>query len=394
MGNSYAERRRQAAARGPRRRQPRPRGRRRAQGRHALAGRARARRTPTSSSFADFAARYDELVVGARDNTLQPDAYQGANITLTNPGGIGTVASRAAADARPGHDRRHRRDRLPARPGNVDPERLERARRREGHDDDVHLRPPRDPGRGVGRVPAPDRRAAPGRGRLLRRRVRGARRGRRVERADDGGPAAVTAGRAGARRRPPRRPRRVRRRRRCSRRCRPPPRSSRRTACTATWPRGSTRSARSRVGDPALDPETVNLTRELMRRSRRACCASRSRARRSPTRCRTCGRPTAARSPTRSSTSPTTSSACGCARRSSRARYRQPLDAEEKRALLERLSQVEALETYLHKAFLGKKQFSIEGLDVLVPMLDEAIELASERAARARSCSAWPTAAG
>ena len=52
-----------------------------------------ARRTPASSSFADFVARYDELVVGARDNTLPPDAYQGANITLTNPGGIGTVAS-------------------------------------------------------------------------------------------------------------------------------------------------------------------------------------------------------------------------------------------------------------------------------------------------------------
>ena len=43
--------------------------------------------------FADFVARYDELVVGARDNTLDPGAYQGANISLTNPGGIGTVAS-------------------------------------------------------------------------------------------------------------------------------------------------------------------------------------------------------------------------------------------------------------------------------------------------------------
>ena len=43
--------------------------------------------------FADFVARYDELVAGARDNTLPPDAYQGANITLTNPGGLGTVAS-------------------------------------------------------------------------------------------------------------------------------------------------------------------------------------------------------------------------------------------------------------------------------------------------------------
>ncbi|HVD59171.1 MAG TPA: biotin/lipoyl-containing protein, partial [Thermoleophilaceae bacterium] len=44
-------------------------------------------------SFSDFVARYDELVTGARDNTLAPDAYQGANVSLTNPGGIGTVAS-------------------------------------------------------------------------------------------------------------------------------------------------------------------------------------------------------------------------------------------------------------------------------------------------------------
>ncbi len=43
--------------------------------------------------FATFAARYDELVAGARDNKLPPDAYQGANVSLTNPGGLGTVAS-------------------------------------------------------------------------------------------------------------------------------------------------------------------------------------------------------------------------------------------------------------------------------------------------------------
>jgi len=43
--------------------------------------------------FAAFAARYDELVAGARDNELAPDDYAGAGITLTNPGGIGTVAS-------------------------------------------------------------------------------------------------------------------------------------------------------------------------------------------------------------------------------------------------------------------------------------------------------------
>src|SRR5919201_4681524 len=43
--------------------------------------------------FPTFVERYDQLVVGARDNTLSPEAYQGANITLTNPGGLGTVAS-------------------------------------------------------------------------------------------------------------------------------------------------------------------------------------------------------------------------------------------------------------------------------------------------------------
>ena len=73
--------------------------------------------------------------------------------------------------------------------------------------------------------------------------------------------------------------------------------------------------------------------------------------------------------------------------------HRKPLDAEdEARRLLDRLSEVEALEGYLHKAFLGKKQFSIEGLDALVPMLDEAIEL-SRRQRRPRGGRwAWPTA--
>src|SRR4051812_21917729 len=50
-------------------------------------------RNADSLSFDHFVAAYDEAVFGARDNTLPADAYQGANITLTNPGGIGTVAS-------------------------------------------------------------------------------------------------------------------------------------------------------------------------------------------------------------------------------------------------------------------------------------------------------------
>jgi 2-oxoglutarate dehydrogenase E1 component len=62
-------------------------------------------------------------------------------------------------------------------------------------------------------------------------------------------------------------------------------------------------------------------------------------------------------------------------------RYRQPLSNEERVRLLERLSQVEGMEQYLRRAFLGQKQFSIEGLDVMVPMLDEALELAAEEGA-------------
>jgi 2-oxoglutarate dehydrogenase E1 component len=58
-------------------------------------------------------------------------------------------------------------------------------------------------------------------------------------------------------------------------------------------------------------------------------------------------------------------------------RYRQPLEAEERKALLHRLSQVEGFEQYLRRAFLGQKQFSLEGLDAMVPMLDEAIDLAA-----------------
>src|SRR5207302_5927622 len=57
------------------------------------------------------------------------------------------------------------------------------------------------------------------------------------------------------------------------------------------------------------------------------------------------------------------------------------LSAEEKNELLSELSRSEAFEHYLRRTFLGQKQFSIEGLDVLVPMLDETIELAAEAGA-------------
>jgi 2-oxoglutarate dehydrogenase E1 component len=57
--------------------------------------------------------------------------------------------------------------------------------------------------------------------------------------------------------------------------------------------------------------------------------------------------------------------------------YRKPLGAEERKALLKRLVEVDALERFMHKAYLGQHQFSIEGLDMTVPMLDELIQLAA-----------------
>ncbi|GCE49624.1 2-oxoglutarate dehydrogenase E1 component [Thermosporothrix hazakensis] len=55
--------------------------------------------------------------------------------------------------------------------------------------------------------------------------------------------------------------------------------------------------------------------------------------------------------------------------------HRDPGPQDAKR-LLKRLTQVEAFERYLHKTFPGQKRFSIEGTDVLVPMLDEIISAA------------------
>jgi multifunctional 2-oxoglutarate metabolism enzyme len=56
--------------------------------------------------------------------------------------------------------------------------------------------------------------------------------------------------------------------------------------------------------------------------------------------------------------------------------HRKPLEPEEKQQLLDRLIQVFGFERYLEKAYLGQKMFSVEGLDTVVPMLDEVFEMA------------------
>ncbi|HEY8738517.1 MAG TPA: multifunctional oxoglutarate decarboxylase/oxoglutarate dehydrogenase thiamine pyrophosphate-binding subunit/dihydrolipoyllysine-residue succinyltransferase subunit [Candidatus Dormibacteraeota bacterium] len=63
-------------------------------------------------------------------------------------------------------------------------------------------------------------------------------------------------------------------------------------------------------------------------------------------------------------------------------RYRQPLSPERKLQLLGRLTKVETMDRYLRRTFLGQKTFSIEGLDSMVVMLEEALQLLADNGAR------------
>ena len=63
-------------------------------------------------------------------------------------------------------------------------------------------------------------------------------------------------------------------------------------------------------------------------------------------------------------------------------RFRQPLSPERKLQLLQRLTKVDAMERYLRRAFLGQKTFSIEGLDSMIVMLEEVLQLLAEDGTR------------
>ena len=335
-------------------------------------------RDASEMDFTTFAARYDELVAGARDNTLQPTAYQGANITLTNPGGIGTVAS--VPRLMPGQGTIVATGAIGYPPGltAVDPDKLSEL--------------------GIQKVMTMT-------STYDHRVIQGAESGAFLRRIDDllqgedgfyegifealglsgvaQGPASEAAVTAAE----------------------PVPAA----AVPAAGPvadaallqavQAATSVVKAHrmhghlaarldplgsapVGDPALDPATVNLNDELMRRIPASVL-----------RVAVPGDTFAEALPELRETYTGTIAyeiehisdheqrvwlrqaiECG--------RYREPLPDDAKRRLLQRLSEVEALENYLHKAFLGKKQFSIEGLDALVPMLDEVIELTSAEGAR------------
>jgi len=63
-------------------------------------------------------------------------------------------------------------------------------------------------------------------------------------------------------------------------------------------------------------------------------------------------------------------------------RFLPPMDPETADALLDRLTEVEVFEQFLHHVFPGRTRFSIEGLDMLVPILDEILSGAGDRGVR------------
>ena len=60
------------------------------------------------------------------------------------------------------------------------------------------------------------------------------------------------------------------------------------------------------------------------------------------------------------------------------AQFRPPNDPIDGAKLLDRITQVETFERFLHRIFPGKTRFSIEGLDMMVPIIDEIIHDAAQ----------------
>ncbi len=225
-----------------------------------------------------------------------------------------------------------------------------------------------------GSLPAPDRGAAAGRGRVLRVRSRAtsASTETSVTNAHAAAASAAPLPAVGT-------PRRRRREARCATCCRP---SRPRTSLLKAFRTHGHLAARldplgsEPKGDPAIEPENLNLTPELMAQV--------------PAEILRIG----VEGETLLEALPRMRDAyCGTIAyqiehlSSHQQRmwlremietgwHRKPLEPEEKQALLDRLIQVFGFERYVEKAYLGQKMFSIEGLDAVVPMLDEVFEMA------------------
>ena len=74
-------------------------------------------------------------------------------------------------------------------------------------------------------------------------------------------------------------------------------------------------------------------------------------------------------------------------------RNRPGFDLKKKRRIIFKLNAAELFENFLHKNYVGQKRFSLEGGEMLIPLLDAVIERRVDSAC-SRSSWAWPTAAG
>ena len=63
-------------------------------------------------------------------------------------------------------------------------------------------------------------------------------------------------------------------------------------------------------------------------------------------------------------------------------RNRPHLSSEEKRRILEKLYESALFEQFLHKTYLGQTRFSLEGAEVIIPMLDALVSLAGRQGYR------------
>ncbi len=160
----------------------------------------------------------------------------------------------------------------------------------------------------------------------------------------------------------------------------PPSTSPSRFAASATWPRDSIRSAftiRSAIRRCA--PQSHGLTTDTLKQSagRRSSAARppHGARQRASTPSSGCARSTARPPDTTTTTCSCPTSACGCARRSSRGSSGRPTIRSTATSCSTASRRSRTFERFLHRTFPGKTRFSIEGLDMMVPILDEIITM-------------------
>ena len=356
-------RRRQAARRPQRPREHGPRRRRRRRPTAAARWSCPCSATPTRSTSPASSPPTRTSSARSGPTSSPVDDFQGATITLTNPGTIGTVQSRAPPDARPGRDRRRRHHRLPGRvPGRrrASPRRARRLARSsrsrrtydhriiQGAESGMFLKRVHELLLGEHGFYDDVFRVAR---RALRRRCKWRRDVSPIDREEAMLAQADAGGHA-------------------------------RSASTASAATSSPTSTRWRWKEPKmhdeLDPATYGLTiwdldREFLTGGvggHGDACASAT--------CSTCcATRTAARSASSTCTSRTPTSSAGSSRKVEGVKPSSSA-TDEQRHLLERLNAAEAFEKFLATKYVGTKRFGLEGAESAIPILDTVLSAAAD----------------